>query len=48
MFSPCKVLLCDKPCESGRDLAEWLERLTADAVVATVQGSIQWNLRGGR
>ncbi len=31
----------------GWDLAEWLERLTANAVVATVLGS-QWNLRGGR
>ncbi len=28
------------PAESGWDLAEWLERLTANAVVATVLGSI--------
>jgi hypothetical protein len=26
--------------DCGRDLAEWLERLTANAVVATVLGSI--------
>ncbi len=36
-----------------RDLAEWLERPTANAVVVTVLGSIpafptHWNLRGGR
>jgi hypothetical protein len=32
------------------DLAEWLERLTANAVVASVLGLIpaSWNLRGDR
>jgi hypothetical protein len=41
--------------QAGRDLASWLERLTANAPVATVLGSFpasvasaQWNLRGGR
>ncbi len=38
---------------SGWDLAEWFERLTANAVIATVLGSIPassdtMNLRGGR
>ncbi len=34
---------------SGRDLAEWLERLTANVEVATVRSQhlpTQWNLRG--
>jgi hypothetical protein len=41
------------PLFCGRDLAEWLERLTANSEVVTVLGSIfssstHWNLRGGR
>jgi hypothetical protein len=35
--------------ECGRDLAEWLEALPANAEVATLIDSIpHWNLRGGR